>query len=395
MSESATNDNVPEGEMAHLDFGDQIGDEAPLVLENHDAFNQKLVALLDTLMDAGELDVKVQVKKNLQELCCANTFNYLQAQALLVRLSKESDEKHWGLLLKRISQELAEIIANQPDAQWASEAIQRAADTDLVTSVINFQTMDKPRAGDVLRLPQKLWLLAYASSARPDERGKLDQKLFDDTLKGLNELDTLVTKIKSMAQLKKNIKEFMAALDRPVTSMALLHWLRLSMADEHFYEWSLMRQEPPLAFEILDEIAVRYPLQRPYVAEVWFELFDRQFNAGPVISVEYKERFLERMIFLMKTGYVTPVLNFVKRPEVEENLKAHFVRKLLYVIEAPYSKEIVTSMADIIKPIPVEHFRGTHEHELLSRFLDTAAEPLMGLEGSELELLMSLKELHK
>ena len=93
--------------------------------------------------------------------------------------------------------------------------------------------------------------------------------------------------------------------------MAYIFWLRENVLQpgDQFYDWKLYAQnKAPLMFDLLDEvcvpvggkhpqvacltthsfqqIAVRYPSHRSYIADIWYSLLRRDFSLyTPVLAV--------------------------------------------------------------------------------------------------------------
>ncbi|KAJ3041913.1 Negative elongation factor C/D [Rhizophlyctis rosea] len=393
--------------------------------------------LKDELPKVPEVDIKRWVQENLAPTCCQDIYSYVHAQKLLAGLYLDPESKvTWAKNLRRVSQELAELVADKEDAQLINEAIwfagkfpplmlrslgeiirNRKATAGEINNLYRYYIQDEslnhvdlirdyfvlePMVSDVFSpkrssegMDERLFLIALASAGGPQQENKQN---VDTTLAALKAFEALTGRVTSEMQFNQNVDEFGRALEFPVTSMAYIVWLRDNLVrGSTFYDWrNLQQQGHPLMFHLLDEastnvvlglcmlgidkvlnqIATRYPLHRPYVAEIWYKLLEHDFSTyTPMLAMLFRQYILDRLIFLLQRGYVTPVLQFMVSASgrLEERSKAYFVAKIAMTTHGPYKKEVVVPMLEILKQLPVQAFRNLDMPDApaaLKRFLD-------------------------
>ena len=124
-------------------------------------------------------------------------------------------------------------------------------------------------------------MIAYAAFWIPSE-----PHLVLEGKKKLLELDGLLTRITSMSQLSEHFSALLNLLtyidfkiSEPICATAIVLWLKHNLFDDEFYEWtSFTLGETPLAFHILDEIAINHASHRSRVFDIWISLFERNFD---------------------------------------------------------------------------------------------------------------------
>ena len=220
-------------------------------------------------------------------------------------------------------------------------------------------------------LDEKLWLLAHGSSQTFSvAESKSEETPLVQSIDALKRLHALVTRVISMPQLQDQLGNFMAAIQDPLLSMATLEWLQVKLSDTNFYDWtSLTMGETPPAFHILDEIGIIYPLQRPYVFNVWKGLLERQFEMAPVLVMQFKQSFLDHMIILLKCNFVCPILEYLAQENYDAALYVHFLQQVIPKIMMPCDVKHYRCLVKMVKKIPSASLKEhTVMQALLSRY---------------------------
>ncbi|KAJ3052544.1 Negative elongation factor C/D [Rhizophlyctis rosea] len=416
----------------------------PTVYNNFKTWNTAIVAKLQKLDGVRDEDIKQWVVDNLRPIGCLDTYNYFHTQYLIAGLYRQTGKNsNWAKNLRRVSQELMELTIDKQDAQSLNEVIRydESIAPNILRSLTEIINSRKATVGDITKLhtyfttdavgQKKLHLLRDYSVLEPilvgafsrtrsregmavrlqlialasaggSKDAEANVKLTEDALK---ELEATTGKVLSATQFSQNVPEFLRAIELPVTALGYIFWLRENVLQpgDQFYDWKLYHQnKAPLMFDLLDEIAVRYPSHRSYIAEIWYSLLRRDFSIyTPVLAIEFKEYLLDRLLFLLKTGYVMPVLRVMaaNAVHVDEKLMTHFVSNVLFEVETPFTRELILPVARMLEPLQPTAFKHcrTDKQAAVVQFLDAANSPLNDFRYNpeESNLLRSLVERFK
>ncbi|KAI8927889.1 TH1 protein-domain-containing protein [Entophlyctis helioformis] len=367
-------------------------------------FVKRLVELSDELRDVPEEQVAAWVHGRLLPLCRADSHNLVLVHALLRKLAGEwVDGEHAGFALRRIIEELDRMTANENEARIFSEVVRYAEDLppDMVASLTNIYSSGKPTAGDIIKLHRtyqaehpppieylrasyvmealladcfgsgrsinhmddKLWLLAFASSAVVTNRGDApDTTAVQGTFDTLKSLEALFNRVTTMAQMQDHLETFLTVINEPISAMVVLYWLDRKVVDPDFYEWtSFTTGDSPPAFHVLDEIAIRQPEQRNKVFSIWKTLFEGEYKVvTPIVVIQFKERFLDHFLLLVKTNYMIPVFQYLTSQvgKIDHSLIVYFLHMLLSQIELPSNRDLVMMIVGLVDRISPESLRG-------------------------------------
>ncbi|KAJ3085813.1 Negative elongation factor C/D, partial [Quaeritorhiza haematococci] len=386
-------------------------------------------ALTDLLVELeNETNVTFQeYADKLRVLCTYNEQNYVLSQTLINRLTRERfQNKRTGYLLKKVVNELENMVgSDQQKVKAFNDAVcysVGAPSPDLIQWITSIQNSKKPAAGDVIKkvtwnlsavmpikevmladlfgpnkttshFDEKIWLVAYAASVQEYPGGELDRSQFPLTIKALKDLHANLSRLTGATDLRDEFLLLLEAVKTPVTSVALMNWVSGLLSDPGFYETNLAMGETPPVFDLLDEMAIRRPLQRPQIFRVFVQNFERPYETmTPLQANEVRKKFLDRMIFMMKVGYVIPVTRYILKhgAEVDDSLTVYFLKTLLSMIEPPYPTELVGDLIKIIDRISsVDLIRSTStdtSYKIISNFLESCADPLNELTDADREL---------
>ncbi|KAI9094300.1 TH1 protein [Phlyctochytrium arcticum] len=386
------------------------------VTDNTAEFCSQFVAKVSALKSVSENDIGNWISTELKPLCYKNVHNYLIAQSILTGLTRESEDGvYWGQMLKRITQDLSAGLGESEEALMVTEAVKFSGIPviDVVEALISIQRDKKPTSGDITKLYQnynstsppsctflrdatfidalisdtftpqrsaslldeKLWLLAYAATVM-EGKGEGSQAAnteeFKTVLASLQSLDKLTSKVTSMTQIQDSISEFLQATENPMTSMALLSWISdVLKSGSDFYEWSMLREEVPAAFNLVDEISINHPFTREPIAQFWYDLLERGYESqDPLMTMDIKQKLVDHLILLVRIGYVSSVLNYLSdhAEELDESIRTHFITHILAAVDAPYPPMFIVSLVKIIKSLPPPD-KYSETYEIVLKFI--------------------------
>ncbi|KAJ3195773.1 Negative elongation factor C/D [Irineochytrium annulatum] len=308
---------------------------------------------------------------------------YLYAQALLLRLRKETHEgKKTGYILQRIAGELDAMLGPLSNAyvrnfvkeiwlnSWEKEyAVYRCCavfgDTAYKFGRERVQGMpgdgaclgyqQKVLLGEVFgnvapnMIDQKIFLLAYASCVIERDGGDVHTGNMGEITDMLQSLRGQLSRLTPAMDLSDVFMSLLDATRYPLPSMALLDWISKAIRDPSFYESNalLSETELPLLFELLDE--------RGDVMRALYEVVQRMFDSlSPTQAIEIKKKYIDRLVFLVKLGYALPVIKHLNGivSRIDETLVAYFVNEILAVAAPPYPAELVAAMLQLVHDIP-------------------------------------------
>jgi hypothetical protein len=178
--------------------------------------------------------------------------------------------------------------------------------------------------------------------------------------------------------------------------------IRSIFTDPAFYESNLLigggAESHPL-FELLNEVvaeyvkwsvliifglglqmAIRYPLQRSCILEIYAENLERAYDTvSPLVAVSYsvnmfkilvipthpwlffhqieiKKRYIDQLITLVKLNFAVPVFNFVvrKSSSFDQSLLVYFLKQFIAITEPPYNENIMPLVASLASLVQTE-----------------------------------------
>ncbi|KAI8617128.1 TH1 protein [Chytriomyces sp. MP71] len=220
---------------------------------------------------------------------------------------------------------------------------------------------------DTSMIDEKIWLLAYVSTVIEDTAPSsespvsISTTLMQPTMDALKHVYTMFPKLTPDIDLRNDFKGLLETVKYPIAAAGLLFWISNYIADPLFYNQTSITgsgTERILIFELLNEIALVYPLQRAYVLEILGEAVLRDYEkVSPLIQIEIKRKFIDQIIFLLKLGYVIPALDFVleNSSKMDDALLIYFSRRVEELTESPYHRDIIEKLVAIISRIQVDN----------------------------------------
>ncbi|KAJ3245953.1 beta ketoadipyl CoA thiolase, th1 [Chytriomyces hyalinus] len=230
---------------------------------------------------------------------------------------------------------------------------------------------------DTSMIEEKMWLLAYVSSViESDSNEPHNVDLVQPTMDALKHVHSVFPNLTPDIDLKNDFKALLDTVKYPVVAAGLLFWISNYIADPLFYNQNslISGTERMLIFELLNEIAIIYPLQRAYALEILGEAIVRDYDKlSPLVAIEVKKKFLDQVIFLLKLGFVMPVLDFVleNSSKMDDALVVYFLKRVYELTSYPYHRDIMRLVAAIVGRIQADNLgaNGNVVQLLLESFL--------------------------
>ncbi|KAF9951974.1 Negative elongation factor C/D [Mortierella alpina] len=198
-----------------------------------------------------------------------------------------------------------------------------------------------------------LWLMAYAASAQENEDGTTDVTEVQTTYEALSALEDTLSKRTAGTDIIPILKNLLVAIETPVVSMALLYWIQFVIKETSYIETYFRSHEVPVPLLLIEEMAYKHPLQQAEIFATLVDFFEAPLELNPEIMMTYRKSILDRMIYLMQLNYVMPALDYVRVRvrKMDQSLGLHFVKRVLEMVEGPYSNKFVEAMGQMIQEI--------------------------------------------
>jgi len=406
--------------------------------QNKESFNN---SLMDSIINLSKINEELLPKyiQSFLDLCSQNVVNYIYSQTFLFRLINDSTiEEKKKYLIRYLSLKLDEYIdkidASSKYSNIFSEALISSIqkmNSDFIVSVRNMRSEQDVVSLDITRVynyykdqrdnpsveflrhpniyklllkeifsnnnqsqdKKKIytWLLAYATSVNDGDDAKERDKNINETINAINHLSVILKKITLNTDLKEYFMDLLKATKIPITSMALISWIEKTMDDPNYFDLYNQVNVRPLTFDLLNEVAIRQPLQRDAIFNIYRKSFEKQYVG--VISqtvMELKKRILGEFIFLMKTDFVIPVLNYMvdNASIIDESLSVHFVQNLISMIQPPYPKDIASLIVKIISQLSIKAYKNSDTNNELPQFLEQVLS--LSNDNEEIDLIKNI-----
>ncbi|CAG8728822.1 5541_t:CDS:10, partial [Acaulospora morrowiae] len=326
--------------------------------------------LLDQLDNLIQMD-EAGVQKHLPDLirtASLHPHSYLFVQTLIKRLSQEPK----GYPLRRLSKELEKGVNKLGSDLIPNLRSLIAAPPSFISSSILYIP---PTPGDVVAesppspiylrdsellywllnnvfvpsdqnknikwdLKEKyLYLAAFASSAKETVNGEIDSSKVNTTFETLKKLaGTLSKKSATGSEFNSIVPDLLVYIDTPIASMATIFWIKYLLRETSFYEKHFKA----------NEIAFRHPYQRGHVFNAYKADLEAGHKLTPEVMTALKKQLLDRMIFMISTGFVMQVLMYI-----EKNINKLDEKLVLKMTSPTYSPEFYSTMLRLIEPINV------------------------------------------
>uniref|UniRef100_M4BD11 WW domain-containing protein n=2 Tax=Hyaloperonospora arabidopsidis (strain Emoy2) TaxID=559515 RepID=M4BD11_HYAAE len=210
-----------------------------------------------------------------------------------------------------------------------------------------------------------VFLVAYAASTR-DERSLLQTEVkelsdhvevddagLDLTKKALVEASAIC---KSDHTLGYNMNQsgvvdkLISVMSVPVVSMGVLHWLEVILTSPGFFSSTPLHICFPSLLRILKASIKLHVAQWPISFSVLVTSLRLHPENNPVKALELKRETLRCMVFMITSGYVLPVLEFVytNTLELDQALLRNFISMLFARIAPPFSPKFSAALTKIL-----------------------------------------------
>ncbi|KAI9905572.1 hypothetical protein PsorP6_013853 [Peronosclerospora sorghi] len=266
--------------------------------------------------------------------------------------------------LKKCQELSAETLAKEYQTSKAPPPVAHLRDPMVLSSLLD-RLFNPSDSISPPFLQNCVFLVAYAASTK-DERSVLqsgvcelfDQVEVDDdgvnsTKKALLEASTIC---KSDHTLGYNMNQsgvvdkLISVMAVPVVSMGVLHWLELILTSPGFFSSTPLHICFPSLLRILKASIKLHIAQWPISFGVLVTSLRLHPANNPVKALEMKRETLRCMVFMITSGYVLPVLEFVftNTLELDQALLRHFIAMLFARIAPPYSPKFSMALTRIL-----------------------------------------------
>jgi negative elongation factor C/D len=356
---------------------------------NFGVFNRVLMHSLQNILTYHQ-DTLPPKLSDFKKMCCHSEHTYLYAQAVICRLMHEPN----GHRLKRLSQELQAaalehgqigrrigLLTHREMYRWLAvgEAIHsilssRATSPGDILKLHKEYSKPDPPPAEILRhpelfellikdlfSPQKainashiskyIYVLAYAACIdRPGREGRRGREELAHTIQALNVVQPICHANSFGSELQVAVQDIRLNLVYPVVAAGVLQWIRVNMTDASYYTATVNTLRMPIYFDLLREISYRHPFQREIILNLLTDCFSIDYELDALATVEFKKELLGIMLYLMKCGFVMPVLDYIAQctGHIDQSLIRHFITQLVEMIQPPYSPEFVASVLRVI-----------------------------------------------
>ncbi|KAJ3202655.1 Negative elongation factor C/D [Entophlyctis luteolus] len=243
---------------------------------------------------------------------------------------------------------------------------------------------------DSSMMDEKIWLLAYVScvietpvsAAEAASAFTVDKSLLDPTTKALKYLRSVFPKLTPDIDLRNefaNLLDCVRYLSNPVFYESNSMIAPTTAPSATIVGAPIVTADPILIFELLDEIAFIYPLQRAYVMEILGECIVRGYDRlSPLIALEVRKKFVEKILVLLKLGFAIPVLLFMNEnaSRMDDSVIVYFLKRFYDISMPPYESEIMKLVVSLIAGVHAENMSLSRE-----AIMKLLADFLSGMEG--------------
>ncbi|KAL4175088.1 hypothetical protein KRP22_000061 [Phytophthora ramorum] len=265
---------------------------------------------------------------------------------------------------KKCSELAAETLAKEFQTSKAPPPVAHLRDPIVLSSLLDrlFNPSDSTSPTFVQNC---VFLLAYAASTKDDRsllqtgvQGSSDQVAVDDdgvesTKKALVEASAIC---KSDHTLGYNMNQsgvvdkLISVMSVPVVSMGVLHWLEVILTSPEFFNSTPLHICFPSLLRVLKASIKLHVAQWPIAFGVLVTSLRLHPEINPVKALELKRETLRCMVFMITSGYVLPVLEFVftNTMELDQALLRNFITMLFARVAPPFSPKFSVALTKIL-----------------------------------------------
>ncbi|TDH74199.1 uncharacterized protein CCR75_001174 [Bremia lactucae] len=268
------------------------------------------------------------------------------------------------LKAKKCSELSAETLAKVYQTSTAPHPVAYLRDPMVLSSLLD-RVFNPSDSMSPAFLQNCVYLLAYAASTKDDrsllqtgvqdslKQVQVDKNGVDATKKALVEASVIC---KSDHTLGYNMNQsgvvdkLISVMAVPVVSLGVLHWLEVILTSPGFFSSTPLHICFPSLLQILKASIKLHVAQWPISFEVLVTSLRLHPDINPVKALELKRETLRCMVFMITSGYVLPVLEFVltNTLELDQALLRNFITMLLARIAPPFSHKFVVALTKIL-----------------------------------------------
>lgn len=358
-----------------------------------------------------------RTSKDCAKMVCHGQHTYVYSQVILHVLSKEAKG---GSCMRRLSQEITKCAQkNGNDVTPITMALNGASAyptaCQALTAMLSKNTLNPadisvlyrsysstdPPPIDLIRTPQFLellvdslfkagvklnpdhkpkyiYLLAYASSVYEVQLKKGSKKTvikdeLQPTIKGIETVHKICNANKGSSEIMVELSKFYDCLRLPVVSVGVIRWVECTVTESSYFK--LSTEHTPIHLALLDEVVTCHPLLHDQVLDLLIRLFEsKQDELEILVQLEMRKMVLDRMVNLLCSGCVLPVVKYVKqcwqKGDTDVSLIRYFVTEVLETIGPPYSSEFVNMFIPMVEDDDITGtMRADGENDPVSEFI--------------------------
>jgi negative elongation factor C/D len=146
------------------------------------------------------------------------------------------------------------------------------------------------------------------------------------------------------------VDRLVSVMSVPVVSMGVLHWLEVLLTSPESFSSTPLHICFPSLLRILKASIKLHVAQWPIAFGVLVTSLRLHADINPVKALELKRETLRCMVFMITSGYVLPVLEFVcaNTLELDQALLRNFVAMLFARIAPPFSPKFAVALTKIL-----------------------------------------------
>lgn len=146
------------------------------------------------------------------------------------------------------------------------------------------------------------------------------------------------------------VDRLISVMSVPVVSMGVLHWLEVILTSPGFFSSTPLHICFPSLLRILKASIKLHVAQWPIAFSVLVTSLRLHPDINPVKALELKRETLRCMVFMITSGYVLPVLEFVftNTLELDQALLRNFITMLFSRIAPPFSPKFSVALTKIL-----------------------------------------------
>ncbi|EEY61455.1 negative elongation factor, putative [Phytophthora infestans T30-4] len=265
---------------------------------------------------------------------------------------------------KKCSELSAEALAKEYQTSKTPPPVAHLRDPMVLSSLLDrlFNPSDSISPAFVQNC---VFLLAYAASTKDDRsllqtgvQGSSDQVEVDDdgvesTKKALVEASAICKSDHTIGYNMNQsgvVDKLISVMSVPVVSMGVLHWLEVILTSPGLFSSTPLHICFPSLLRILKASIKLHVAQWPISFGVLVTSLRLHPDVNPVKALELKRETLRCMVFMITSGYVLPVLEFVftNTLELDQALLRNFITMLFARIAPPFSPKFSVALTKIL-----------------------------------------------